>query len=345
MVDKKILPSVIQFKPISDRISVLRLKSKFFNITLLNTYAPTELADDATKDDFYEELDQVYDDIPEYDAKILLGDLNAKIGREEAFMPTIGKHSKHEKSNDNGIRIISFASSKSMVVQSTKFPHKSIYKGTWKSPDGKTVNQIDHVLIDNRHKNIIEDIRTFRGADCDSDHYLLGIKVRARINVSKEKTVTCEDKINVENIRHDKVNKNLQIELNNRFDGLPLSDNIEEAWNTLKETVKKASLQILGKKKRKNRRKWLTPKCEELLNERRKLKMQAEQDKKWKDKYNNIRTKTKRTIRNAKRKHLEDIIRGMEDLIRANESRNFYQKIRNLKKGYQPTSQLLEDDV
>ncbi|CAG4991264.1 unnamed protein product [Colias eurytheme] len=212
LVDKHFLPNVIQFKPISDRISILRLKTKFFNITLLNAYAPTEQAHDDIKDEFYEHLDQVYDNIPGYDAKILLGDLNAKIGREEAFMPTIGKHSKHDKSNDNGTRLISFAASKSMVVQSTKFPHKDIYKGTWKSPDGKTVNQIDHVIIDNRHKKIIEDIRTFRGADCDSDHYLVGIKVKAKIKVAKARTVVREDRINVEEIRNEYVNKDFQLD-------------------------------------------------------------------------------------------------------------------------------------
>ncbi|KAI8430664.1 hypothetical protein MSG28_000861 [Choristoneura fumiferana] len=115
-----------------------------------------ELKDDEDKDRFYDELDLVYEQVPEYDARIIVGDFNAKIGREEAFISTIGRHSKHEESNDNGIRLISFAALKSMVVKRTMFPHKNIYKGTWKSPDGVTVNQIDHVLIDNRHKSIIE---------------------------------------------------------------------------------------------------------------------------------------------------------------------------------------------
>lgn len=102
---------------------------------------------------------------------------NAKVGREPQFMPTIGKHSKHSETNDNGLRLISFAASKSLVVRSTMFPHKDIHKGTWKSPDGHTINQIDHVLIDSRHQSAIEDVRSLRGADCDSDHYLVGVKI------------------------------------------------------------------------------------------------------------------------------------------------------------------------
>jgi hypothetical protein len=36
--------------------------------------------------------------------KILLGDFNAKVGREDISKPTIGKESLHEISNDNRVR-------------------------------------------------------------------------------------------------------------------------------------------------------------------------------------------------------------------------------------------------
>ena len=39
---------------------------------------------------FYEELEQVFDHFPRYHTKILLGDFNAKVGRENIFKPTIG---------------------------------------------------------------------------------------------------------------------------------------------------------------------------------------------------------------------------------------------------------------
>jgi hypothetical protein len=35
--------------------------------------------------------------------KILLGDLNVKVGREDIFKPTIGNDSPHEISKDNGV--------------------------------------------------------------------------------------------------------------------------------------------------------------------------------------------------------------------------------------------------
>jgi hypothetical protein len=96
--------------------------------------------------------------------KILLGDFNAKLGKEDTFKPTIGNESLHEDSNDNGVRVVNLATSKDLVVKSTMFLHRNIHKYTWTSPDGKTHNQIDHVLIDRRWHSSILDVRSFRGA-------------------------------------------------------------------------------------------------------------------------------------------------------------------------------------
>jgi hypothetical protein len=94
-------------------------------------HAPCEDTSDDIKDSFYEELGCVSDQFPRYDMKILLGDFNAKVGREDIFKPTIGNESSHEISNDNGVRVVNFAAFKNLVVKSTMFPHHSIQKYTW----------------------------------------------------------------------------------------------------------------------------------------------------------------------------------------------------------------------
>ncbi|XP_045502209.1 craniofacial development protein 2-like [Colias croceus] len=233
IVAKDFLHNVLRYDAVSDRISVLRIRGQFANISLVNVYAPTELAVDETKDQFYEQLELIYDQLPSYDIKIVLGDFNAKIGREDIYVPTIGTHSKHTHSNDNGLRLISFASAKAMVVKSTMFPHKDIYKGTWRSPDGYTINQIDHVAIDERHKRTIEDVRTFRGADCDSDHYLLGIKLKFRIKSVKKHSQTAEDRIDIDNLKSQNMKETFQLELSNRFKDLDINDPIDTVWENI----------------------------------------------------------------------------------------------------------------
>jgi len=157
--------------------------------------------DDDEKDNFYEELDQTYEECPKRDVKIILGDLNAKIGQEEVHRPIIGKYSLHTLSNDNGLRLTDFACSKNMVVASTLYNHKDIHKMTWRSPDGQTYNQIDHLLIDAQHVSNVMDVRTFRGANIDSDHYLLISKIRSRISNARKTYGTCARKFNIEKLK------------------------------------------------------------------------------------------------------------------------------------------------
>jgi hypothetical protein len=117
---------------------------------------------------------------------LLLGDFNEKVGREETFKPPLGNESLHQDSNDNGVRVVHFATSKNLVAMSIMFPHRNIHKYAWTSPDGKAHNQIKHVLIDRRWHSSILNMQSFRGADCDTDRYLVVAKVRERLAVSKQ---------------------------------------------------------------------------------------------------------------------------------------------------------------
>jgi hypothetical protein len=77
-----------------------------------------------------------------------------------------------------------------MVIRRAQFKHKNIHKGTWKTSDRKCVNQVDHILIEARHRSDLLDVRAFRGANVDTDHYLIGSRIRARIvSYRKEREV------------------------------------------------------------------------------------------------------------------------------------------------------------
>jgi hypothetical protein len=91
------------------------------------------------------------------------------VGREGTFKLTFGNESLNQDSNDHGARVVNFVTSKNLVVKSRRFPHRNIHKYTWTSPDGKIHNQIDNVFIDRRWHSSILNVRSFRGADCDTD--------------------------------------------------------------------------------------------------------------------------------------------------------------------------------
>jgi hypothetical protein len=100
-------------------------------LSVINAYAPTEDKEELFNDEFYRKLENAYDTAPSNDIKMVIGDLNAKIGRDETYIGTVLNHSVHHDSNDNGQRLIDFSFSKELVVSSTNFPHKDIHKHTW----------------------------------------------------------------------------------------------------------------------------------------------------------------------------------------------------------------------
>jgi exonuclease III len=83
----------------------ITLKGRWCDIIALNVQAPTEDKDDVIKDSFYEKQEEVFDQFPRYHMKLLMGDSNAKVGREDIFKPIIGNESLHEASKDNGVRV------------------------------------------------------------------------------------------------------------------------------------------------------------------------------------------------------------------------------------------------
>jgi hypothetical protein len=141
-VHKRIESAVRRVEFISDRMSYTILRGRWCNIIVLNVHAPCEDKGDDVKDSFHEELGRVFDQFPRYDIKIILGDFNVKAGRENIFKPKIGNESLHEISNDNGVRVVNFATSKNLVLKRTTFPYHKIHKHTWTSPKGNTHNQM-----------------------------------------------------------------------------------------------------------------------------------------------------------------------------------------------------------
>jgi hypothetical protein len=86
------------------------------------------------------------------------------------------------------------------------------------SPDGKTHNQIDHILVDRRRHSNVLDVRSFSAADCDSAHYLAVAKVRERIAVNKQRLQTFHmERFTLKNLNDVEVKEQLRVEVSNIF--------------------------------------------------------------------------------------------------------------------------------
>jgi hypothetical protein len=87
-----------------------------------------------------------------------------------------------------------------------------VNKYTWISPDGKTHNQIDHILIDRRWHSVIFDVQSIRGADSDTDTYLVVAKVRETLAVSEQAVQNFNvERFSLRNLNELKVRKQCQM--------------------------------------------------------------------------------------------------------------------------------------
>ena len=103
-------------------------------------------------------------------------------------------------------------------------------------------------MIDRRWHSSILDVPSFRGAECDTDHYLVVAKFRERLAVSKQAAQKFDgDRFNLRKLNEPKVRKHYQIEITNRFAALEnLSDNedINRAWENIEENIKTSAKRV-----------------------------------------------------------------------------------------------------
>lgn len=332
--------SIVDYRRINDRMSLIRIKGKYRKITIVNIHAPTEEADDEEKQQFYEELEETYEKIPSFDIKIVLGDMNAKVGKEERNVRITGRHSLHEVTNNNGQRVINFAAEKKMIVKTTSLAKKNIYKQTWKSPDGRTINQIDHLLIERIHANCIKNVRTYRGADIDSDHFLVMAKIEQLIPRLTSSRNIGGRRCNIKALKNEETRNKYCQTIAEKLRCSPTDISIQDEWTAIDRMVKQTATQELGKRIQTKRNGWFDSECEKLLQERRKVrqKMIQEQNQETTEKFKEARRKFHVICRSKKREFVKRKIEEIEENHAKNETRKFYKNLEIERKGYQPRS-------
>ena len=111
-----------------------------------------------------------------------MGGMNAQVGCENTGIESVMKQKGAKcKMNENGELLTNSCAANKLVIGGTLFPNKECHKATWVSPDGRILNQINHIVISHRRKNSLQDVRVKRGADVGTDHHLVTGKIKIRL--------------------------------------------------------------------------------------------------------------------------------------------------------------------
>ena len=317
ILNKRIKNALIEWYPVNERIIVVRLNSKFAQMTMIQVYAPTNQASDEDKDNFYEQLQTEVSKVKAHDVLVLCGDLNAKVGSQnEGIERNMGRYGLGEQ-NENGERFVGFCVENNLTIGGTMFQHKNIHKATWISPDKNTTNQIDHLAINNKWRSSLNDVRTQRGADINSDHFLVTAKIRLKLKKANHTTSEKPRKFDVSKLKRPETKEEFKLELRNRFDLLSNlteeDDNIVETkWTTIKKVYTEAAKEILGYQKKQDKD-WIQKETLDKIGERKELKKKTmdEKDenerKRLEREYQDKDREVKRSARNDKRTYINQL--------------------------------------
>ena len=105
-------------------------------------------------------------------------------------------------------------------------------------------------MISRRWHSSVLDVRSFRGAECDTDYYLVVAKVRERLAVSKQAAQRFDgERFNLRKLNGLEVRKQYQIEITNRFaawENLSDDEDINRTWENIKENIKPSAKESLS---------------------------------------------------------------------------------------------------
>ena len=249
-VKNTLIQSVTEPSGGNERILAISLQTRAGKVHLISIYAPTLDADSEVKDQFYEDLSDVVSAIPAEEEMILLGDFNARVGRDnDAWSGILGPHGVGNL-NENGQRLLEMCTFHNLSVMNTFFKTKPRHAVTWKHPRSGHWHQLDLVVARRDSRRKFLHTRSYHSADCNTDHALVCSRIRltslirtSRVQHSSKRLdiarLSCED------TRQDLIDR-LALDINQGSEAL----GVEEEWNYLKGHVYGTALSVLGTSKR-----------------------------------------------------------------------------------------------
>ena len=241
---------------IDEQLMTLRLplaKNRF--ATFVSVYSPTLDSSVDVKDGSYDTLYSILRRISQDDKIILLGDFNARVGRNHDVCHGVIGHHGVGNMNSSGLRLLSICSELGLAITNTFFQLRDMHKTSWMHPWSKHWHLIDYVIVSRRDMNEEQITRAMRGADCSTDHRLIRSALRLAVQPHTRRKKP-RHKLNV----HAAHNQNIREELRNAIaqslsnisttTTLNCTSNLTMEWQAISSAHLIASLSTLGNMER-----------------------------------------------------------------------------------------------
>jgi len=323
ILDKYHQATVKGYWAISDRVILVKLEAKPFNLNIVQVYTPTSDSTEEEIDDFYEHIESALQQCKSQENTIILGDFNAKVG-EGRQENVVGPHGLGTR-NERGDRLVEWAKRNDFVIANTWFKLPNRRRWTWRSPGNNIRNQIDYILIKERYRNALKACKAYPGADCGSDHNPVIAKMELKLR--KLKKSQQNKKLDLQLLKTDvDMKRKYTIEVKNQFEILSEETDSEEdankEWNIWKESLTAAAEKVVPAVKKKKNKQWMTEEILDKMEERRKNKGNH-------TRYNELDKEIKRKCDQAKEDWLNKQCDELEQHHQS-DMKTFHRKIKEL---------------
>lgn len=312
MVAEKWVKNVLEVKKVNERIMVVRVRVGKVILNLISGYAPQVGRMMEEKEEFYIELGKVLLGIEENEMVMLAGDLNGHVGEGTDGYEGVHGGKGFGNRNEEGDMILEFAMAHSLVVMNTCFEKEIAKKVTYESGECKTV--VDYMLVRQRDKNLVQDVKVIRNEPCIPQHKLMVCQFCPRAKVKGKKTIFVS-KCKTWKLKVEESQKEYEQKVGNReAERDRTEEDVEAVWKELKDCLLGAAEEVCGRTKgppRHNESWWWDDECSRAVNEKRKLygiwqksRNEEDEEKKNEDKsaYTKAKNDARRVIGRAKEK-------------------------------------------
>ena len=340
-IKNSLLPSLTETPTgISERLMSVRIPlAKQRYATLLSAYAPTLPSENEAKDRFYQELDEALQRIPSSDKILLLGDFNARVGKNHLIWNgVIGKHGIG-KVNANGMRLLSLCAEHDLTITNTIFQQKNKYKTSWMHPRSKKWHLLDYVIVRRKDIKDVHTTRAMRGADCWTDHRMIISKLQVMVRPPVRLQRSGKKRLDCARLEAAEARDNLRSAIAGKLQDiesvLSPEGSVNDNWACLSSKLYEAASESIGYRRRKHQD-WFDENSEQIktmldsMHKAHNATLNKPTSRRLKQHWRTSRKEVQTVLRRLKNDWWTGKAREIEEFAVKNDMHNFYNAVKNI---------------
>ena len=320
---------------VNERLMHMTLPLQNSELFIISAYAPTLGHNDEEKERFYSTLGDLIKSVPPSYKLLILGDFNARVGRDfSSWENVIGKHGIGRE-NSNGTLLLSLCSQYNLTITNTIFQQATRHKTTWMHPRTKEWHLIDYAITRQMDVKDVHHTRAMCGSCTWSDHRLVKCKLALRVKETRHlRRQKSTKKLNIDRLKSTETRALLSSKLREAYtEAESTGTDSVSLWNSFKNTTLKVAEDLLGSPGRKHRD-WFDendPLIRPLLTDLHDLHVQVTEDRSNDElnlAYRTRKQEVQKSLRNMQNTWWKARAADMQDAADKRDYKTFYQSLK-----------------